>query len=163
MTKVFKESFPIITVTFNFWMIKSVSSMSCIKTFNLLISFISNDMRFSIPTTSRVVEMVLGRDNCLENRDRDCAFSTAAFNMPNSANICWRFSMSCARRQFWQLGSAIRKDRGSMLFWTQVRWCQICLIQISSGWIAVTCPPIKYSHSPCANCWNMNLRVCQII
>ena len=72
-------------------------------------------MRSSISTTSDAVEMVSGRDNCLENRDRDCAFSTAAFNMPNSANICWRFSMRASRRQFWQLGSAIRKDRGSML------------------------------------------------
>ena len=88
MRKVLKESFLIFTVTFNFWMIKSVSSMSCIKTFNLLISFTSNDMRFSIPTTSDAVEMVSGRDNCLENRDRDCAFATALFNMPNSANIC---------------------------------------------------------------------------
>ena len=115
MRKVLNESFLIFTVTFNFWMIKSVSSMSCVKTFNLLISSISTDMRFSIPTTSDAVEMVWGKltNNCLENSDRDCASSTAAFNMPNSANILLRFSMRASRRQLGQSGSAIRKDQGS--------------------------------------------------
>ena len=112
MRKVRKESFLILLVTFNFSMIEFVSKMSFIETFNVLISFKSTDMRFSMASTSDAVEMVSGKDNwiCLENRDRDCASSTAAFNMPNSANILLRFSMRASRRQLGQSGSAIRKD-----------------------------------------------------